>query len=115
MSGTESRAGWEERYGASAVWTGKVNAHLPQWLKNHPQAPTGTAIDLGCGEGADAMWLASHGWRVTGVDFARAAIDRASAEARIRGLDVTWEVADLTQWEATRPADLASRFRGGVA
>ncbi|WP_291377858.1 class I SAM-dependent methyltransferase [Demequina sp.] len=108
MSDTKPRDVWEERYRASTVWTGKVNAHLTDWLGGPPQVRPGTAIDLGCGEGGDAIWLASLGWRVTGVDFAQAAIDRARVAARAKGLDVTWVVADLTEWAPHHRADLVT-------
>jgi SAM-dependent methyltransferase len=104
----ERRQSWEARYEAAAVWTGKVNDHLKQWVEAHPHVEPATAIDLACGEGGDAIWLASRGWRVTGVDFAKPAIDRAAAAAQSRGVDVTWAVADLTAWVGDEPADLVT-------
>lgn len=108
MTDAVSQQAWEARYGAATVWTGKVNAHLKEWVEAHPRVDPATSIDLACGEGGDAIWLASHGWRVTGVDFAKPAIDRASAAAQARGLEATWIVADLTAWVADRPADLVT-------
>lgn len=108
MTDPGKREAWEERYGAATVWTGKVNAHLKQWVDDHPRVKTGTAVDMACGEGGDAIWLASHGWQVTGVDFAQAAIDRAGAAAQARGVAATWVVADLTAWTAETPADLVT-------
>jgi SAM-dependent methyltransferase len=99
---------WEARYGVAAVWTGRVNAHLEDWVEAHPSAAPGASIDLACGEGADAIWLAAQGWRATGVDFSQAAIDRAFAAARDRGVEATWIVADLTAWKADQPADLVT-------
>ena len=63
--------------------------------------PVGEALDLACGEGRNALWLARLGWRVLGVDFSEAAIERARAAHRRRGLsvsgcDLTWKVADVT-------------------
>jgi SAM-dependent methyltransferase len=116
MTDAARHQAWEERYGASVVWTGKVNAHLKEWVEAHPRLapstatptadPSARAIDMACGEGGDAIWLASQGWRVTGVDFAKPAIDRAAAAAQARGVDVTWVLADLTAWVAEQPADL---------
>ncbi len=108
MTDADALAAWESRYGASTVWTGKVNTHLKEWVDAHPQVTPGVAIDLACGEGGDAMWLASQGWQVTGVDFAQTAIDRASAASRARGVVVTWMVANLTEWKADKPADLVT-------
>ncbi len=108
MTDAERQQSWESRYGAAAVWTGKVNAHLTEWVDAHPQGTTATAIDLACGEGGDAIWLASHGWHVTGVDFAQSAIDRAIIASQARGVEATWMVADLTVWEADSVADLVT-------
>jgi SAM-dependent methyltransferase len=48
--------------------------------------PTGRALDLGCGEGGDALWLAERGWHVTAVDISQTALDRAAAVARARNV-----------------------------
>ncbi len=66
----------------------------------------GHALDLGCGPGALALGLAGHGWRVTGVDFAEAAIDLARAAAREHDLTATFVVADAAQWRPPRLFDL---------
>lgn len=108
MTDDERQRAWEERYGASALWTGKVNAHLKEWVEAHPDMTPGTAIDVACGEGGDAIWLATRGWQVTGVDFARTAIGRARAAAHARDVEATWLVADLTTWVAENPADLVT-------
>ncbi len=61
--------------------------------------PVGTALDVGCGEGADAVWLAERGWRVTGADVSPVALERAARHAGEAG------VADRTEW---RHVDLLS-------
>ena len=66
----------------------------------------GHALDLGCGPGTLALGLAEHGWRVTGVDFAEAAIDLARAAARDHDLKATFLVADAAQWRSPRLFDL---------
>ena len=66
----------------------------------------GSAVDLGCGPGALVLGLAELGWRVTGVDFAEAAIDLARAAARDRGLEATFVAADIAQWQPAQPFDL---------
>ena len=58
----------------------------------------GTALDLGAGDGRNAVWLAEHGWRVTAVDFSAVAIERARALAARRGVDVDWRREDLLAW-----------------
>ena len=57
---------WDERYSsAAALWSGSPNRYL---VSEASDLQPGTALDVGCGEGADALWLAGRGWRVTGVD-----------------------------------------------
>ncbi|HEY8475099.1 MAG TPA: class I SAM-dependent methyltransferase [Natronosporangium sp.] len=88
---------WEERYGsAERVWSGQPN---PQLVAIAGELAPGTALDVGCGEGADAIWLAAHGWRVTGVDRSRTALDRAARHATEAGVKVNWQQADVTAWE----------------
>ncbi|HYP74254.1 MAG TPA: bifunctional NAD(P)/FAD-dependent oxidoreductase/class I SAM-dependent methyltransferase [Microbacterium sp.] len=80
------RDAWEERYSSDEhVWSGRVNATLAAVVGDLPA--DGTALDIGCGEGGDAIWLAERGWRVTGLDLSETAVRRASAAARERGLD----------------------------
>jgi SAM-dependent methyltransferase len=89
---------WDERYGSSAqVWSGHVNAVVAH--ETGDLGP-GRALDVGCGEGGDALWLAARGWQVLGVDISRVAIDRAAARASEVGLAerTDWEVRDLLAW-----------------
>lgn len=58
----------------------------------------GTALDLGTGDGRNAVWLATQGWRVTAVDFSRVALERARGLADRVGVTVTWELRDLSTW-----------------
>lgn len=60
----------------------------------------GRALDLACGAGRNAVWLAEHGWRVTGVDFSEVALSEARRLAAVRGVEVGWIEADLLAWEA---------------
>ena len=62
----------------------------------------GQALDLGAGDGRNAVWLAGHGWRVTAVDFSVVALDRGRALATTVGVDVDWQCEDLLAW--TPPA-----------
>ncbi|WP_344260370.1 methyltransferase domain-containing protein [Actinomadura napierensis] len=88
---------WEKRYGSTErVWSGDPN---PQVVATAAGLPSGTALDVGSGEGADAIWLASRGWKVTGVDLSQAALDRAARHAADAGVDVTWQQADVKTWD----------------
>jgi len=77
------RPAWEERYSGDRVWSGRVNAQLEA---EAAALPPGRALDIGCGEGGDAVWLASQGWEVTAVDFADAALARTQAHAEEAGV-----------------------------
>jgi SAM-dependent methyltransferase len=89
---------WDERYsGEDKVWSGNVN---PQLVDVASRLTPGTALDVGCGEGGDVIWLARQGWRVTGVDISATAIDRARVAATAAAVDgaVEWVVHDLATW-----------------
>lgn len=102
-----SEAVWEERYGQAPVWSGKPNHALVEYAGG---LPPGRALDLGCGEGADAIWLAGQGWEVTGVDVSPTALARAEDHARDRGVEVTWVRADLAEWRTAETFDLVTAF-----
>ena len=96
--GAVDREYYDELYrSAPAVWSGRPNRQL---VAEATGLPPGTALDAGCGEGADALWLAEHGWRVTAVDFSPVALERAAERSRERGLDdrIAWLHADLDTW-----------------
>ena len=77
------RPAWEERYSGDRVWSGRVNVQLEAEAAD--LAP-GRALDVGCGEGGDALWLAGRGWQVTASDFAEAALARVAAHAEEAGV-----------------------------
>ena len=107
MSGMDNEF-WNERYGESGrLWSGN---HHPQLEDQIVDIKPGYALDLACGEGADAIWLTTQGWTVTGVDFSDVAIDRARAAAAERNLDIEFVVADLETWTPARAYDLISEF-----
>ncbi|WKN49425.1 class I SAM-dependent methyltransferase [Nocardioides sp. Arc9.136] len=88
---------WDERYGATdAVWSGNPNRRLVEQVAD--LAP-GRAVDVGCGEGADAVWLAQQGWQVTGVDVSPVALQKAAAHAAAAGVTVEWALVDLVAGE----------------
>ncbi|WP_084467450.1 SAM-dependent methyltransferase [Actinokineospora inagensis] len=87
---------WENFYTErDQVWSGNPNDLL---VREVADLPPGTVLDLGCAEGGDAVWLAEHGWRVTGVDVSATALARAAALAEARGVtgSITFERHDLT-------------------
>jgi SAM-dependent methyltransferase len=91
-------ASWEERYGSSdRIWSGRPN---PQLVTEVSGLAPGTALDVGSGEGADAIWLASRGWRVTAVDFSTTALKRAAAHAEAEGVAARIDSvhADVRDW-----------------
>jgi SAM-dependent methyltransferase len=102
---------WEERYRSNpAVWSGHPNAQL---VAEASGLAAGAALDVGSGEGADALWLAARGWQVTAVDFSATALKRGAEHADALGADVagriSWVHADLTVWTpAGGPFDLVS-------
>ncbi|MGY5128088.1 class I SAM-dependent methyltransferase [Streptomyces nigrescens] len=86
---------WDARYAESdRIWSGRPNAAL---VREAGDLAPGRALDLGCGEGADALWLAERGWEVTAVDISRVALDRAAghAAATTVGDRITWQHCDL--------------------
>ncbi|GES24488.1 methyltransferase [Acrocarpospora pleiomorpha] len=92
---------WDERYSSSdRIWSGNANPHLVAVATDLAPA---TALDVGSGEGADAIWLAAQGWRVTGVDVSRVALDRAAKQAAEAGAEIagriTWQQADVLAWD----------------
>ena len=104
---------WDAKYAASPrLWSRGPNAVVERLLA--PFVP-GRALDLACGEGRHALWLAGRGWEVDAVDFSATAIDRAAADAAaldaiaaaagtppgsLPGDRVRWHHADVTGWES---------------
>jgi cyclopropane fatty-acyl-phospholipid synthase-like methyltransferase len=99
---------WEDRYRtASTVWSGEPNRQL---VAEAAELPPGTALDVGSGEGGDAVWLAGRGWRVTAVDFARTGLERGARAAAAAGVAdrIEWVQADLRSWTPPERYDLVS-------
>jgi trans-aconitate methyltransferase len=92
---------------ASAMATSEPNPHLVEQVG---VLEPGTALDAGCGAGAEAIWLATHGWQVTGADIAAAALARAAERAGANGVtgQVTWVQADLSTWQPGVTFDLVT-------
>lgn len=88
---------WEERYRAHGAAGARPN---PQLVAEVADLAPGAALDAGCGEGTDAVWLAGRGWQVTAVDIAPTALDRGRERAATVGVAdrIEWVAADLTAW-----------------
>lgn len=104
---------WDDRYnGSHAVWSGNPNPQLLAEMASFPtKAPEGeaasavrsgwpAALDVGCGEGADSIWLARRGWNVTAVDISRVALQKAEQHTKTLELtgSIAWEHHDLLEW-----------------
>ncbi|GAA0915823.1 MULTISPECIES: class I SAM-dependent methyltransferase [Streptomyces violaceusniger group] len=101
--GTTPGEFWDTFYSAEDhVWSGRPNAAL---VREVTGLTPGRALDLGCGEGADAIWLARQGWRVTAVDVSQVALDRGAGHAASEG------VGDRIEWQ---PHDLSVSFPAGT-
>ena len=86
-------AEWDARYRErdGAMWSGRPNGRLVAEVDG---LTPGTALDVGCGEGADAIWLAQRGWTVTAIDVSDVAVGRARAAAERVGVAVEWVCGD---------------------
>jgi SAM-dependent methyltransferase len=90
-------AGWDERYsGTDLLWGREPNRFVAEELADRP---AGRALDLGAGEGRNALWLARLGWRVTAVDFSAVGIERGRSHAEAAGLAVDWVIADVLEYQ----------------
>jgi SAM-dependent methyltransferase len=105
---TEAQEFWDQRYGErERIWSGRVNVRLAEVVE--PLKP-GRALDLGCGEGGDAIWLAEHGWSVVASDVSATALQRAAQEARDRNLleRIDFQQHDLSESLPDGEFDLVS-------
>ncbi len=86
---------WDQRYAsAEQVWSGQPNGAL---VSETTGLQPGKALDVGCGEGADAVWLAEHGWDVTALDVSQKALERAARHAEHARVPVRWVHAGLVE------------------
>jgi SAM-dependent methyltransferase len=91
-----SSEAWNRRYaGRELLWTAQPNRFL---VAEASDLPPGRALDVACGEGRNAVWLAERGWDVTGVDFSDVALAKARELARSRNVEARWVQADLLDY-----------------
>src|SRR6185437_160370 len=86
---------WDAKYSEQdALWSGRPNGRLVAEVAG---LTPGSALDVGCGEGADAIWLARNGWTVTAIDISQVALGRAREAADVAGANVEWICGDALQ------------------
>ncbi|WXF92354.1 class I SAM-dependent methyltransferase [Curtobacterium flaccumfaciens pv. flaccumfaciens] len=103
-----AREWWESRYAErDGIWSGRVNAVLASVIWG---LPVGRALDLGCGEGGDVVWLAEQGWDVTGIDLSVTALQRGSRATVAAGVQeqTAFVAADLARWDTAARFDLVT-------
>jgi SAM-dependent methyltransferase len=97
---------WDERYLENdRIWSGNPNVELVAEVSD---LPPGRALDLGCGEGADAVWLARRGWQVTAVDISGVALRRAAGHGAEAGVEIDWQRHNLEESFPAGEFDLIS-------
>lgn len=98
---------WEGHW-APAPASGRPLPVNPYLSVETGELPIGTALDAGCGAGAETLWLAEHGWQVTAADISTTALATAQARAADAGVDapIEWVAVDLARWEPGRTWDL---------
>jgi SAM-dependent methyltransferase len=95
---------WDARYAADpALWGELPNQFVRARVAD---AEPGRAVDLGCGNGRNAVWLARRGWHVGAVDVSAVAIEQAQQRSEGAGVHVAWEVGDALTWQPAEPLDL---------
>jgi len=96
VGATAPAAEWDARYleHDAAMWSGRPNGRLVAEVAG---LVPGRALDVGCGEGADAIWLAQRGWAVTAVDISEVAVGRAQEAAERAGVTVEWVCEDVLE------------------
>lgn len=94
------RERWNEKWREWSDGVHAEHAEPSRFLVAETEAlAPGRALDLACGVGRNALWLAARGWRVTGVDYSEVALAEARRRSAALGADVTWILADVTEWQ----------------
>jgi SAM-dependent methyltransferase len=98
------RDAWNQRYASEElVWSLEPNRFVAEEVAD---LPPGRALDVACGEGRNAIWLAKQGWDVVAVDFSSVGLDKARRLAGAAGVSVEWLEADVTVWDPPGEFDL---------
>lgn len=96
------REDWDARYaGVTNLWSAKPNRFL---VAEVSELEPGRALDVACGEGQNAIWLATLGWDVVGVDYSEVAVGKARERAVRDGVEVDFVCSDLVEYEPAREA-----------
>ncbi len=99
---------WDQRYAAEGLlWTAQPNRFL---VSEVGELAPGAALDVACGEGRNAIWLATKGWRVTAVDSSAVGIQKGTELAQEAGLEIDWLVEDATTYQPEPAFDLVAVF-----
>ena len=108
MATAKTDRDWEEKYNTgNTPWDSDLASQELQIVLADAKLPPGTAIDLGCGTGTNAVYLAKQGWQVTGVDCVSQALKQAKQKADAASVNVTWIKADVQNFGAdSDPVDL---------
>lgn len=97
---------WDQRYAAEGLlWTAQPNGFL---VSEVGELAPGDALDVACGEGRNAVWLATKGWRVTAFDSSAVGVEKGSDLAQEAGLEIDWLVADATTYQPEAAFDLVA-------
>ncbi len=105
MTHDERRSRWNERHRGGTIESQEPNAILVDVVAG---LAAGSALDVACGDGANAVWLASQGWRVTAVDWSEAALAKARGTAEDAKVRIDWVEADLLEWSPSGTFDLVT-------
>ncbi|MCC7076978.1 MAG: class I SAM-dependent methyltransferase [Acidimicrobiia bacterium] len=101
MQTGDKRRYWDDRYRNSCLWGVEPNLFL---VESVADLPPGDALDLGCGQGRNAVWLARQGHTVTAVDQSEVALEQARELATASGVELTTVCADAATWDAPEAA-----------
>lgn len=105
MTHDERRGRWNERHRGGTIESADPNPILIDVIAG---LAAGSALDVACGDGANAVWLASLGWRVTAVDWSEAALAKARIRAEDASVTIDWVEADLLDWSPSDTFDLVT-------
>jgi len=99
-------ASWDERYGTDGLlWTAQPNRFF---VAEVVDLPPGRALDMACGEGRNAVWLATKGWQVTAVDHSEVGLAKGRDLALEAGVEVDWRLGDATTYDPAPGFDLVA-------